>query len=288
MGYNSPCVSPLLQEVYLRAGVENKRAVRAMMAPARGGVLLDVGCADGSDAVALASAIRATTIVGLELADHFVEQARGRGIEVHQADISERWPVADGSVDALHSNQVIEHLSQTDHFMREIRRVLKLRRLREVVSTNNLASWHNIVALLVGLQPLPCHVSDEAVVGNPLALEETRYGPKIHRHLRIFHGPRARRSSRERTASRWTARSGRGTTRWAGRPRASWRESIRPTASISCSATGSRRPTQRRQREPRRPPLATVLCGRRLTLARAPRTRRPLQHLRISPVCASA
>ena len=187
MGYNSPCVSPLLQEVYLRAGVENKRAVMAMMLPRPGGVLLDVGCADGSDALALASKVQATTIVGLELADHFVEQARGRGIEVHQADISERWPLADGSVDALHSNQVIEHLSQTDHFMREIRRVLKPGGYA-VVSTNNLASWHNIVALLVGLQPLPCHVSDEAVVGNPLALEETRYGPQIHRHLRIFTG----------------------------------------------------------------------------------------------------
>jgi cyclopropane fatty-acyl-phospholipid synthase-like methyltransferase len=28
-------------------------------------------------------------------------------------------------VDALHSNQVIEHLAVTDHFMSEIRRVLK-------------------------------------------------------------------------------------------------------------------------------------------------------------------
>lgn len=57
-----------------------------------------------------------------------------------------------------------------------------------VLSTNNLASWHNVAALVIGWQPLPCHVSDEAVVGNPLAMEETRYGERIHRHLRIFTG----------------------------------------------------------------------------------------------------
>ncbi len=173
--------------MYLRASAQNKRAVAAMMLPSPGGLLLDVGCADGADAVALASRIGAARTVGLELADQFVELARGRGIDVRQADVTERWPLEDGSVDAIHSNQVIEHLAQTDHFMREIRRVLAPGGYA-VVSTNNLSSWHNIVSLLAGLQPLPCHVSDEAVVGNPLALEERRYGERIHRHLRIFTG----------------------------------------------------------------------------------------------------
>jgi len=171
--------------MYLRAGAENKRAIMRMMLPARGGVLVDVGCADGADTVALAQRIGASTVVGLELADQFIEPARARGVDVRQVDITQPWPLADASVDVVHSNQVIEHLAQTDGFMREIRRVLAPGGYA-VVSTNNLASWHNIAALLAGLQPLPCHVSDEAVVGNPLALEETRYGDAIHRHLRIF------------------------------------------------------------------------------------------------------
>ena len=162
------------------------------MLPAPGGVFIDVGCADGSDTVDLGAHIEAGQVIGLELADQFIGPARARGVDVRQVDLTERWPVEDASVDVVHSNQVIEHLAETDHFMREIRRVLKPDGYA-VVSTNNLASWHNIFALLVGWQPLPCHVSDEAVVGNPLAMEEQRYGEHIHRHLRIFTGLALRR-----------------------------------------------------------------------------------------------
>ena len=173
--------------VYSRAAVENKHAVMSLMLPCPGGLLVDVGCADGADAINLRDHTGAGSVVGLELADQFVQAARARGVDVHQVDITDPWPLEDASVDAVHSNQVIEHLAQTDHFMREIRRVLKPGGYA-VVSTNNLASWHNVAALMVGWQPLPCHVSDEAVVGNPLSLEEQRYGERIHRHLRIFTG----------------------------------------------------------------------------------------------------
>lgn len=176
-----------LAGVYERAALDNKAAVLSLMLPAPGGVIVDVGCGDGSDAIALRDHVGADTVIGLELADHLVTAARERGVEIRQADLTKRWPLEDASVDAVHSNQVIEHLSGTDHFMREIRRILKPDGYA-VVSTNNLSSWHNIVALTLGWQPLPCHVSDDAVVGNPLALEEIRQDQRIHRHLRIFTG----------------------------------------------------------------------------------------------------
>ena len=184
-----------LAGVYVRAAEENKAAVLSLMLPAPGGVLVDAGCADGSDSVKLRDRIGATAVIGLELADQFLGPARDRGVDVRQVDLTEPWPLADGSVDALHSNQVIEHLPQTDHFMREIRRVLKPSGYA-VVSTNNLASWHNVIALMLGWQPLPCHVSDDAVVGNRFALEEKRYGERIHRHLRIFTGKALRELAR--------------------------------------------------------------------------------------------
>lgn len=180
----------------------------SLMLPAPGGVLVDVGCADGSDTVKLRDHVGAARAIGLELAEQFLAPARKRGIEVHQVDLVEGWPLEDASVDALHSNQVIEHLAETDHFMREIRRVLKPDGYA-VISTNNLASWHNVAALVLGWQPLPCHVSDEVVIGNPLALEETRYGERIHRHLRIFTG-KALRSLAEAHRLRIDAELGSG------------------------------------------------------------------------------
>lgn len=175
------------ERIYARAADENRRAILSLVEPRSGGVLLDVGCADGSDTLRLTEEADAARAVGLELADQFIGSARAKGIEVHQADITRPWPLEDASIDVVHSNQVIEHLAETDHFMREIRRVLRPDGYA-IVSTNNLASWHNVFALVLGWQPLPAHVSDDAVVGNPLALEETRYGERIHRHLRIFTG----------------------------------------------------------------------------------------------------
>jgi SAM-dependent methyltransferase len=175
------------ESIYVRAAEENRRAIVGMMEPRPGCVLLDVGCADGTYTVPLIQRVQPRLTIGLELADQFIDAARAKGIDVRQTDITERWPLEDSSVDVVHSNQVIEHVSATDHFMREIRRLLSPEGYA-VVSTNNLSSWHNVIALIFGWQPLPCHVSDEAVVGNPLALEEQRYGERIHRHLRLFTG----------------------------------------------------------------------------------------------------
>jgi len=179
-------VSRLL-EIYTVADEENRRTIQKLMLPARGGTLLDVGCADGTDAVRLRTHTGAARAMGLELAEQFLIEAREKGVEALRADLSQRWPVEDASIEALHSNQVIEHLAGTDHFMREVRRVLKPGGYA-VLSTNNLASWHNVVGLVFGWQPLPCHVSDEvASAGNPLTLGDSgTYGPGIQRHLRIF------------------------------------------------------------------------------------------------------
>lgn len=175
------------ERIYRQAAAENRRTIMRLMPPRPGSVLLDVGCADGADAVRLAGHVGAAQTIGLELAADFVEAACARGVDVRQIDVTERWPLDGGSVDVVHSNQVIEHLAKTDHFMREIRRVLRPDGYA-IVSTNNLASWHNVAALALGWQPLPCHVGDHCVLGNPLALTEARFDEQVHRHLRIFTG----------------------------------------------------------------------------------------------------
>ena len=58
-----------------------------------------------------------------------------------------------------------------------------------VISTNNLASWHNVVSLVLGWQPTPCHVSDEVIVGNPANAYEGYEGAVDgQQHLRVFTG----------------------------------------------------------------------------------------------------
>ena len=60
--------------------------------------------------------------------------------------------------------ELIEHLFDTDHFLDEVYRVLKPNGIF-VLSTPNLASIHNRIALLLGYQPYCMSVSIRHLVG---------------------------------------------------------------------------------------------------------------------------
>lgn len=89
------------------------------------------------------------------------------------------------------ANQVIEHLYNTDTFIKEVWRILKVGGYA-MISTPNLASFHSVVFLLLGFQPLTAFVSDEVRVGNPLySIAESGTSPAgakypAHSHLRVF------------------------------------------------------------------------------------------------------
>jgi SAM-dependent methyltransferase len=176
-----------LERVFRATEEENRQVILQTLEPRPGGVLLDLGCADGAVTELIAGGAGVERIVGVELIDHLADAARERGIEVHGADLNGRLPFEDASFDVIHSNQVIEHLWNTDNFLREIRRLLKPDGYA-VVSTNNLASWHNIVSLVMGWQPPPCHPSDEVIVGNPVGLMEGVGGARGQMHLRVYTG----------------------------------------------------------------------------------------------------
>jgi SAM-dependent methyltransferase len=176
-----------LERVFRATEEENRQVILRTLEQRPGGALLDLGCADGAVTELIAGGAGVSRIVGVELIDQLADAARDRGIEVVGADLNARLPFDDASFDIVHSNQVIEHLWNTDNFLREIRRLLKPDGYA-VVSTNNLASWHNVVSLIMGWQPPPCHPSDELIVGNPVGLMEGVGGARGQMHLRIFTG----------------------------------------------------------------------------------------------------
>ena len=107
---------------------------------------------------------------------------------MRSADLNGRFPFEDARFDVVTSNQVIEHLVETDNFVSEIFRVLRPGGYA-VVSTENLASWHNVAALVLGWQPFSLtNVSQRrSGIGNPLAVhgaEAPRW--KSWEHLRVF------------------------------------------------------------------------------------------------------
>src|ERR687892_138668 len=128
----------------------------------------------------------AASVTGVELIERHAVVARERGVDVRIGDLDDGIPFPSESFDVVHANQVLEHVRRTDVFMREVRRVLKPDGLA-CISTNNLSSWHNVLSLGLGMQPMPMHVSDEIIVGNPLNPEH-RWGHRDagRTHLRLF------------------------------------------------------------------------------------------------------
>jgi SAM-dependent methyltransferase len=151
-----------------------------------GGALLDIGTHEGEFTGRVATHLGASSVTGVELLEHHAEVARARGFEMIVADVDEGLPADDGQFQVVHANQIIEHVRRTDIFLGEIHRVLAPGGIA-CISTNNVASWHNVLSLILGYQPPPAHVSDQVIVGNPLNPEDGWEHEDIGRtHLRLF------------------------------------------------------------------------------------------------------
>lgn len=136
--------------------------------------ILDVGCWDGKKTLEYAKSAKGKNIFGIEIVDEKAKEANSKNIKTFSL-IADRdvWPFEDESLDCVVSNQVIEHLSDVDHFISEAYRVLKKGGVI-VTSTNNLSSWHNIFALVFGWAPFDLTNSSKKAIGigNPLALHK--------------------------------------------------------------------------------------------------------------------
>jgi SAM-dependent methyltransferase len=148
--------------------------------------MLDLGCDAGGRTCWIAEHTGAGEIHGIEISPDRAEMAKSRGVRAKVGNLSKRFPYHDASFDLVVSNQVIEHVEETDNFVREAYRVLRPGR-RAVISTENLASWHNVLSLVLGWQPFSlANVSEEAMaMGNPLGIHRGESGEE-RGHLRVF------------------------------------------------------------------------------------------------------
>jgi SAM-dependent methyltransferase len=178
--------SSYFARAFRAAEEENYRVVLEVLPERPGASLLDLGTSEGEFTLRLAERVGAVQVSGVELIEEHARVARARGIEVHQGDLDAGLPFEDASFDVITANHVIEHVRRTDLFVSEIRRVLAPGGLA-CIATNNLSSWHNVGSLALGLQPMPIHVSDHVILGNPLNPEHRWAHRDLGRtHLRLF------------------------------------------------------------------------------------------------------
>jgi SAM-dependent methyltransferase len=139
--------------------------------------VLDLGCGAGTPTRLLMNDADRFQVFGADLSSHAIETyVRTTGRSAVRLD-AQRLPFADRSFDLVVSDDVIEHLVDTDAYIREIRRVL-VDGGHLFLSTPNLAAWFNRLGLLIGVQPAFSEVSFEKIFGRP--------GAEIVGHLRLF------------------------------------------------------------------------------------------------------
>jgi 2-polyprenyl-3-methyl-5-hydroxy-6-metoxy-1,4-benzoquinol methylase len=113
--------------------------------------VLDVGCAGGYIALMLSEL--GHEVLGVELNERMAAEARARGVDVLEHDLDLPLPLPDDEFDLVHACEVVEHLFDTEGFLRELRRVLRPGGAL-IASTPNLNSLHNRVRVLLG-RPVP-------------------------------------------------------------------------------------------------------------------------------------
>ena len=167
---------------------ENRRVILNLLERDSSAKVIDIGCGVGDFTVEIGKKIGTPELYGVDILEECAEQAEQKGVKVCLANLNEPLPIDDEAFDVAHANIVIEHICRTDIFVKEIYRILRYRGYA-VISAPNLAGIHNIVSLILGLQPPTAFVSDEIELGNPLSPSyrgKRSSNPNYQGHKRIF------------------------------------------------------------------------------------------------------
>ena len=138
-----------------RGGLE--KAILEMLEYNPKATYLDLGCQEGIFTKKMASKIGTGNIQGIDLVE-----GNATGIIKVASDLEEPLPFPDGILNVITASHIIEHLSNTDNFIKETYRTL-VPGGYAIVSTPNLSSFHIIAMLLLNKQPTTCSISDKMV-----------------------------------------------------------------------------------------------------------------------------
>jgi ubiquinone/menaquinone biosynthesis C-methylase UbiE len=181
-----PILLKMLDFLVKQVDLEKAKVVLSLCEQSPSARLLDCGCSSGEFTLKVAEIIGTKETYGIDITKEGVVEAKVRGIEAQQGNLNKKLPFEDESFNVVLANHVIEHLSNTDVFVKEIYRVLKTGGYA-LIATSNLAAYYNILYLLLGKQPYVAMVSDEILAGSWMPLKRCslseNHGPT---HRRVF------------------------------------------------------------------------------------------------------
>lgn len=148
--------------------------------------MLEVGFGTGIRTVNYLDAFNLKTCTGLDI--EINPECINNRINKIKGDANLTLPFRDNKFDLILSNQNIEHLYNTRYFLEECYRCLSKEGIL-LVTTENLSSWINILALILGWQPFSLTNCDGFNIGNPIMVTNQDYKKEcngVAGHIRVF------------------------------------------------------------------------------------------------------
>ena len=114
-------MNPLFDKLWLRGYAEtNRKNILSLLKEDKAGRFIDLGCDDGSLTIDVANKIDTKSVFGLEKNPGRLTECKKKGVRVMMGDLDKGIPIKSNSFDIVLSNQVIEHVCNTDLLLREI------------------------------------------------------------------------------------------------------------------------------------------------------------------------
>lgn len=169
--FNKNPIKKFLHNLFASARTLNDNGIISLVDSDPKGRVLDLGCDDGNLTISLAKKMGTQDAWGVDLFPERLKIAEKAGIKTVKANLEKKFPFPDSHFDVVTANQIIEHVTNIDHFIGEIYRVLKPGGYT-IISTENASSWCNIFASIMGWQifSLTNFSSKKWGLGNPMAL----------------------------------------------------------------------------------------------------------------------
>lgn len=152
----------MIDRIFYDADRAVKDVTLEMLEPDQKAVVLDCGPGNCVFAEEIRQRAGVTWLSVVDNSPNRLIFAARKGWMAACGDLNLKIPYLDGMFTVVHAGQIIEHLNDTDRFVEELYRVTRPGGYC-LVSTPNLASWHNILQLTLGRQPHVAMVSDKII-----------------------------------------------------------------------------------------------------------------------------